>query len=128
MVDLTRHELGVPVVRVVVPLAETWAAFHLHSRRGTLGPRAVRRLTGGADQMNELVTLCSATLGEDGNEPPLGPLYVAAALERLGAESISGIISSAPKPTASPESGLRISWRITPRSSPFRASSTCCRL
>jgi ribosomal protein S12 methylthiotransferase accessory factor len=52
MVDLTRHELGVPVVRVVVPLAETWAAFHLHSRRGTLGPRAVRRLTGGAD-LNE---------------------------------------------------------------------------
>ncbi len=49
MVDLTRPELGVPVVRVVVPLAETWAAFHLHSRRGTLGPRAVRRLTGSAD-------------------------------------------------------------------------------
>lgn len=46
MVDLTRHEIGVPVVRVVVPLAETWAAFHLHSGRGTLGPRAVPRLTG----------------------------------------------------------------------------------
>ena len=36
--------------------------------------------------MNESVTLCSATLGEDGkHEPPLGPLYVAAVLERLGA-------------------------------------------
>jgi anaerobic magnesium-protoporphyrin IX monomethyl ester cyclase len=36
--------------------------------------------------MNESVTLCSATLGEDGKrEPPLGPLYIAAALERLGA-------------------------------------------
>ena len=31
------------------------------------------------------VTLCSATLGEDGIcEPPLGPLYIAAALEELG--------------------------------------------
>jgi hypothetical protein len=31
------------------------------------------------------VTLCSATLGEDGKtEPPLGPLYVAAALEQVG--------------------------------------------
>ena len=52
VVDLTRIELGVPVVRVVVPLAETWAAFHLHSCRATLGPRAVRQLTGGAD-LNE---------------------------------------------------------------------------
>ncbi|GAA5118985.1 B12-binding domain-containing radical SAM protein [Pseudonocardia adelaidensis] len=33
------------------------------------------------------VTLCSATLGEDGQcEPPLGPLYVAAALEEAGVE------------------------------------------
>lgn len=31
------------------------------------------------------VTLCSATLGEDGGrEPPLGPLYIAAALEEVG--------------------------------------------
>jgi anaerobic magnesium-protoporphyrin IX monomethyl ester cyclase len=31
------------------------------------------------------VTLCSATLGEDGKiEPPLGPLYIAAALEEMG--------------------------------------------
>src|SRR3954453_20117644 len=33
------------------------------------------------------VTLCSATLGEDGIcEPPLGPLYIAAALEEGGVE------------------------------------------
>jgi anaerobic magnesium-protoporphyrin IX monomethyl ester cyclase len=33
------------------------------------------------------ITLCSATLGEDGcTEPPLGPLYVAAALEGAGVE------------------------------------------
>lgn len=37
--------------------------------------------------MAEAVTLCSATLGEDGRrEPPLGPLYIAAALEDLGVE------------------------------------------
>src|SRR4051812_45711322 len=34
-----------------------------------------------------VVTLCSATLGEDGAlEPPLGPLYIAAALEQIGVE------------------------------------------
>jgi anaerobic magnesium-protoporphyrin IX monomethyl ester cyclase len=33
------------------------------------------------------VTLCSATLGEDGAcEPPLGPLYIASAFEELGVE------------------------------------------
>ena len=32
-------------------------------------------------------TLFSATLGEDGRtEPPLGPLYIAAALEKIGWE------------------------------------------
>ncbi len=49
VVELTRLDLGFPVVRVVVPRAETWAAFHLHSRRGTLGPRALRQLTRSAD-------------------------------------------------------------------------------
>ena len=35
----------------------------------------------------QAVTLCSATLGEDGRrEPPLGPLYIAAALEEVGVE------------------------------------------
>jgi ribosomal protein S12 methylthiotransferase accessory factor len=38
-VDLTRPEVGLPVVRVVVPRAETWSVFHLHTERGTLGPR-----------------------------------------------------------------------------------------
>jgi len=34
-----------------------------------------------------VVTLCSATLAEDGTrEPPLGPLYIASALEELGVE------------------------------------------
>jgi anaerobic magnesium-protoporphyrin IX monomethyl ester cyclase len=40
----------------------------------------------GADPV-PVVTLCSATLAEDGmREPPLGPLYIAAALEELGVE------------------------------------------
>jgi ribosomal protein S12 methylthiotransferase accessory factor len=44
-VDLTRPELGVPVVRVVVPLAETWTVFHLHTARAALGPRVLRLIT-----------------------------------------------------------------------------------
>src|SRR4051812_29828338 len=37
--------------------------------------------------MLERITLCSATLGEDGRlEPPLGPLYIAGALESAGVE------------------------------------------
>jgi ribosomal protein S12 methylthiotransferase accessory factor len=40
-VDLTRPEVGVPVVRVVVPGAEAWSSFHMHSSRGALGPRAL---------------------------------------------------------------------------------------
>ena len=44
--DLTRPELGVPVVRVVAPLAETWTAFHVHFARGALGPRALKKITG----------------------------------------------------------------------------------
>jgi ribosomal protein S12 methylthiotransferase accessory factor YcaO len=45
-VDLTRPELGVPVVRVVVPLAETWTVFHLHTARAVLGPRVLKLITG----------------------------------------------------------------------------------
>jgi len=41
-VDLTRPELGVPVVRVVIPGAETWMVFFSHRVRATLGPRAHR--------------------------------------------------------------------------------------
>ena len=42
--DLTRPELGIPVVRVVVPDAEGWAAFRPHSARTVIGPRAHRLL------------------------------------------------------------------------------------
>jgi radical SAM superfamily enzyme YgiQ (UPF0313 family) len=37
--------------------------------------------------MTPKVTLCSATLGEDGrHEPPLGPLYIASAFDQVGVE------------------------------------------
>jgi anaerobic magnesium-protoporphyrin IX monomethyl ester cyclase len=37
--------------------------------------------------MPDRVTVCSATLGEDGKlEPPLGPLYIAGALEEVGVD------------------------------------------
>lgn len=48
-----------------------------------------RRRAGNAGELRglEAVTLCSATLGEDGDvEPPLGPLYIAAAFEQQGTE------------------------------------------
>lgn len=38
--DLTRPEVGVPVVRVVVPGIEAWSVFYSHTRRSLLGPRA----------------------------------------------------------------------------------------
>jgi len=43
-VDLTRPELQIPVVRVVVPGAEAWTVFHLHTGRGVIGRRVARRL------------------------------------------------------------------------------------
>lgn len=42
--DMTRPEVGIPVVRVVIPRAETWTVFHLHTGRGTFGPRISQEL------------------------------------------------------------------------------------
>lgn len=42
-VDLTRPELGVPVVRVVVPRAESWAIFHMHLSTAAIGQRALAK-------------------------------------------------------------------------------------
>jgi ribosomal protein S12 methylthiotransferase accessory factor YcaO len=39
-VDLTHQELGVPVIRVVMPGAETWSVFFAHGQRARLGARA----------------------------------------------------------------------------------------
>jgi ribosomal protein S12 methylthiotransferase accessory factor len=46
-VDLTRPELGEPVVRVVVPKAEAWTTFYLHTGHGLLGPRSLKALSDG---------------------------------------------------------------------------------
>ncbi|MGY4472915.1 YcaO-like family protein [Bradyrhizobium sp. USDA 3364] len=43
--DLTRAEVGIPVVRVVVPHAESWTLFIEHGGRASLGPRALRQIT-----------------------------------------------------------------------------------
>ncbi len=42
--DMTHPEVGIPVVRIVIPLAETWPVFHLHTGRGSFGPRIARAL------------------------------------------------------------------------------------
>jgi ribosomal protein S12 methylthiotransferase accessory factor YcaO len=44
VVDLTRPEVGVPVVRVVVPRAETWSVYLSHAHRAWLGDAAFRAL------------------------------------------------------------------------------------
>jgi ribosomal protein S12 methylthiotransferase accessory factor len=49
-VDLTRPEVGVPVVRVVIPRAETWSVFYSHARRAAFGDRVGRALHGAASQ------------------------------------------------------------------------------
>jgi ribosomal protein S12 methylthiotransferase accessory factor YcaO len=38
-VDLTRPEVGVPVVRIVIPRAEAWNIFFIHARRAVFGRR-----------------------------------------------------------------------------------------
>ncbi len=45
VVDLTQQELGVPVVRVVIPEAETWSAFSHHGDPARLGHRANQALS-----------------------------------------------------------------------------------
>ncbi|MBV8942473.1 MAG: YcaO-like family protein [Solirubrobacterales bacterium] len=45
VVELTRAELGVPVVRVVIPKAETWTLFCHHGASAKLGERANQALS-----------------------------------------------------------------------------------
>jgi YcaO-like protein with predicted kinase domain len=42
--DMTHPDVRIPVVRIVIPLAETWPVFHLHTGRGTFGPRIAQEL------------------------------------------------------------------------------------
>jgi ribosomal protein S12 methylthiotransferase accessory factor len=44
VVDVTRPEIGIPVVRVVVPRAETWSVFFMHTGRAAVGDRALDQI------------------------------------------------------------------------------------
>ena len=44
VVDVTRAEIGIPVVRVVVPRAETWSVFFMHTGRAAVGDRALEQI------------------------------------------------------------------------------------
>jgi ribosomal protein S12 methylthiotransferase accessory factor len=43
-VDITRKEVGIPVVRVIVPRSETWTIYFADSGRASLGPRALQQV------------------------------------------------------------------------------------
>jgi ribosomal protein S12 methylthiotransferase accessory factor len=45
-VDLTKSRIGIPVVRVVVPRAETWSFFFAHTGRSRVGRRALQQIHG----------------------------------------------------------------------------------
>jgi ribosomal protein S12 methylthiotransferase accessory factor len=42
--DITRADVGIPVVRVLVPRAESWSLYLMHGGRAGLGPRALQQL------------------------------------------------------------------------------------
>lgn len=44
VVDITRAEVGIPVVRVIVPRAEIWTLYFQHGNRASLGPRALQEV------------------------------------------------------------------------------------
>lgn len=44
VLDLTRPDLGIPVVRVVIPKAEAWPVFQMHAKRGVFGARVAELL------------------------------------------------------------------------------------
>src|SRR4051812_3960353 len=43
-VDITRAEVAIPVVRVIVPKAEVWTLYLAHGDRASLGPRALQQI------------------------------------------------------------------------------------
>jgi ribosomal protein S12 methylthiotransferase accessory factor len=43
-VDITRAEVGIPVVRVIVPRAEVWTLYLAHGDRASLGLRALQQI------------------------------------------------------------------------------------
>jgi len=46
VVDITRAEVGIPVVRVIVPRAEAWTLYLMHGGRASLGNRALQQIQG----------------------------------------------------------------------------------
>jgi ribosomal protein S12 methylthiotransferase accessory factor len=44
VVDLTKAGIDIPVVRVIVPRAETWSFFFMHTGRASLGSRALDQI------------------------------------------------------------------------------------
>ena len=43
-VDITRADVAIPVVRVIVPGAEIWTLYFAHGDRASLGPRALQQI------------------------------------------------------------------------------------
>jgi ribosomal protein S12 methylthiotransferase accessory factor len=43
-VDITRADVAIPVVRVIVPRAEVWTLYLAHGDRASLGPRALQEI------------------------------------------------------------------------------------
>lgn len=48
--DITREEVGIPAVRVIVPRAEVWIPFFSNSGRASLGHRALQQIQGESKQ------------------------------------------------------------------------------
>jgi ribosomal protein S12 methylthiotransferase accessory factor len=44
VVDITREEVGIPVVRVIVPRSEVWTLYFADGGRASLGPRALQQV------------------------------------------------------------------------------------
>jgi ribosomal protein S12 methylthiotransferase accessory factor YcaO len=44
VVDITRAEVGIPVVRVIVPRTEIWTLYFAHGSRASMGPRALQEI------------------------------------------------------------------------------------
>jgi ribosomal protein S12 methylthiotransferase accessory factor len=42
--DITSAEVGIPVVRLVVPRAESWTLYSMHTGRGVFGDRVLRQI------------------------------------------------------------------------------------
>jgi ribosomal protein S12 methylthiotransferase accessory factor len=47
--DITRPEVAIPVVRLVVPRAESWNLFFMHTGRGAFGDRVLRQIASTPD-------------------------------------------------------------------------------